>query len=151
VTSFAQQFGMWLFGGAFIIAGVLARFGLWKGWYWRSPGSAYGYVPLGSLFVAYSFNAQAREMLAGRYWIYELSALALLVIGVWWSMRPPEFVKPAWVRRVEDYPAPDREAMAQAVADGADWEPNVVSAEALEAWVVSLRPKKSRAKRSKQT
>jgi len=141
--------GMWLFGGAFVIVGVIARFGFWKGWYWRSRGAAYGYVPLGLLFVVYSFSAQAREMLAGRYWLYEVLELALVVIGVWWSMRPPEFVKPAWVRRVETYPPSDREAMAQAVGDGADWEPNVVSEEALEAWVVSLRPRKSRAKRSK--
>jgi len=108
--------GMWLFGGAFVIVGVIARFGFWKGWYWRSRGAAYGYVPLGLLFVVYSFSAQAREMLAGRYWLYEVLELALVVIGVWWSMRPPEFVKPAWVRRVETYPPSDREAMAQAVA-----------------------------------
>ena len=142
---------MWLFGGTFVIAGVIARLGLWKGWYWRSRGAAYGYMPLGLLFVAYSLSTQAREMLGGSYLLFELFMLALVAVGVWWSMRPPEFVKPAWVRRVEAYPPADREAMAQAVDDGADWESQVVSEEALEAWVVSLRPKKGRARRSKQT
>lgn len=134
---------MCLFGGGFSVAGLAAVLGLWKGFYWRMRAAAYGFVPLGLLFVVYALSRPAKASLSAYYWIYELLGVLLLVVGVWWSMRPPEFIKPAWVRWVEGYPPSVQEAIQKAVMAGAEWKPHVSSQENLEAWVKTLRGKKS--------
>ena len=137
-----------LFGVAFIAIGLAARLGLWKKWYWRTRGSVYSYVPLGALFILFTFSGQAAERLGPYHILYQGLMGLLVVLGAWWSLRPPEFVKPTWVRWVEAYPKNVYQAMLKAVEDGEVWEPHVASREDLEAWVKSLRGKKARSKRS---
>jgi len=140
------QFLIQALGFAFIVAGVAARTGTWKNWYWRSRGAVYGYIPLGFLFLLYSFNAQAEERLGAYYVVYQGIGVLLLVLGVWWSLRPPAFVKPRWVRWIEEYPLKVRKAMQRAVENGDDWESHMTSREAVDAWVKTLRSKKRKSK-----
>ncbi len=136
-----------LFGLTFSGVGLAARLGLWKDWYWRTRGSVYGYVPLGLLFILYAFNERAAERLGQYYTFYQGLLALLMIVGVWWSLRAPDWIKPTWVRWVEQYPDTTREAMQKAVEAGEDWQPHMASPEALEAWVKTLRPQKARSKR----
>lgn len=127
------------FGFVFLGIGLAARFGLWRNWYWRSRGTVYGYVPLGLLFLVYSYEELARERLGTLYPVFQVAIGLLILLGVWWSLRPPAFVKPAWVRWVERYPRPVIQAMARAAEEDKDWEQHVSSPEALDDWVKSLQ------------
>jgi len=134
------------FGLIFMTLGLAARLGLWKKWYWRTKGSVYGYIPLGLMFLLYSFYGLAKERLTVPFWWFQALFAVLLIVGLWWSFRPPSFVKPAWVRWVEAYPKNITTAMEQATAEESDWDRHVTSPEAIEAWVKGLKLKKPRSK-----
>nr|MBC7243816.1 hypothetical protein [Chloroflexota bacterium] len=140
------QFLLRFFGVVFTALGVAARLGLWKNWYWRSRGTAYGYIPLGLLFLVYSFHSTVEARLGSYYILYQGLFVLLILCGLWWTVQPPSFIKPAWVRWVEAYPKEIYDAMMKAVEQGEKWEPHVASPEKLENWVKSLRGKKRRAK-----
>ena len=136
-----------LFGLTFASVGLAARMGLWRDWYWRTRGSVYSYVPLGLLFMLYAFNDQAPQRFGQYYIAYQALLVLLMVVGAWWSLRPPDWIKPTWVRWVEEYPDSVREAMQKAVEAGEDWQPHMASRESLEAWAKTLRPQKAKSKR----
>jgi uncharacterized membrane protein YccC len=146
-----QQFLILLFGAVFTALGVTARLGVWKNWYWRSRGTVYGYIPFGLVFILYSFNAVAKAQPPPSYLLFQGAIVLLIACGVWWSVRPPALIKPAWVRWVEAYPQDVREAMAKAVEQGKNWEARVRSKEALAEWASSLGSRKSKSEgRSRQ-
>lgn len=125
-------------GIGFMLAWGAVRFGFWKGWYWRTRGGAYAYLPLGIIFVLYTYQDQAQAVLGTRYALY--LALMILLAGtcVWWSAKPPAFVKPAWIRWIEAHPPKIRQAMVQAVEAGEDWESHVRSQAEVDAWAKAL-------------
>lgn len=133
------------FGLTFAGIGVAARLGLWKQWYWRSKGMVYAYLPLGVIFLLYGYEALAKERLGASFWIYQASYVVPLILGAWWVVRTPAFVKPDWVRWVEDCPESTRQAMRQAAQDDPRWEEHVASREKVEAWARSLERAKPRA------
>jgi hypothetical protein len=141
-----QQFLMQAFGACFTIAGVAARLGVWKKWYWHSRGAVYGYVPLGLLFILYSVDAIAQEQLGSYLIVYQGAGVLMIVLGVWWSLRPPAFTKPVWVRWIEEYPEQVRDAMAHAAKQGKEWESHVTSRESVGQWAKTLHPRKRRSK-----
>jgi len=141
------QFLISLFGIVFAAIGVAARLGRWKNWYWQTRGSVYGYVPLGLLFLLYAYKEEAVARLGPYYILYQGLLGILVAVGLWWSLRPPEFVKPAWVRWVEEYPKNVQEAMRKAAEAGDEWEPHMASPEELKAWVKTLRSKKAKSRR----
>lgn len=134
------------FGITFFAIGMAARLGFWKKWYWRTKGSIYGYIPLGFMFLLYSFYEPVRVSLGSSFWMYQSLFALLIVVGAWWSFRPPDFIKPSWVGWIEAYPRDVRQAMEHAAADDPNWESHVTSPEAVEAWVKTLRIKKPRSK-----
>jgi len=139
------------FGFIFLSLGVAARLGLWKKWYWRTKGAVYGYIPLGLLFLVYSFNDLAKERLGPYLWVYQVSIGILIILGVWLSFRPPEFVKPAWVRWVEAQPTQVLKAMEQDALDDPNWERHIISPEAVDLWANSLKLKKPKLKTSSKS
>jgi hypothetical protein len=121
--------------------GVATRLGVWKDWYWHAHGTVYGYAPLGLLFLLYSFDAEAAAQL-GRYRVlYQATYWLLVACGLWWSLRPPAWVKPNWVRWVEACPENTRRAMLKAVDRKEEWKPHVSSEEQVHAWALALRGK----------
>jgi hypothetical protein len=106
----------------------------------------YGYVPLGLLFILYALRERAIERMGSFYLLYQAMMALLVGVGLWWSLRPPGFVRPDWVRWVEAYPQKLQQAMEQAVAAGEDWKAHVTSPEKLEAWVKTLRRKGPRSR-----
>src|SRR5512138_2239781 len=122
------------FGLIFLGVGMAARLGVWKKWYWRTKGSMYGYIPLGLMFLLYSFYEPVKERLGTTFWMFQSLFLVLIAIGAWLSLRPPAFIKPTWVRWVEAHPRDVRQAMERAAKDDPDWEQHVTSPEAVESW-----------------
>lgn len=132
-------------GLVFIGIGLAARLGLWKQWYWKTRGTIYGYIPLGLLFLVYAFNDQAAERLGSKYFLFEIAITLVIVIGLWWSFRPPDFVEPPWVRWVERHSQAVRLVMAQDADQDKAWERHVTNPEAVDAWAKALqRPKSKR-------
>ena len=74
-------------------------------------------IPLGAIFILYSFNSLAKSRLGTAFWIYQLGYAMLIAVGIWWVVRTPEFIKPHWVRWVEAYPEQTYQAMQQAVQE----------------------------------
>jgi hypothetical protein len=135
-----------VFGLIFIGMGGAVQLGLWKKWYWRSQGRAYGYIPVGLLFILYSFNSQAQQKLGANYWLFNVAFGALAVLSVWLFFRPPNFMKPAWVRWVEAYPPDVYKAMRETAQNDPDWDKHMSSPEAVDEWVRTLKKGKPKQK-----
>jgi hypothetical protein len=135
---FDTQLLLQAFGLVFIGIGVIARLGFWKKWYWRSKSSVYSYLPLGVIFLMYSYNDTVKERLGSNYWIYLLAYAIPIAVGVWWVARPPAFVKPDWVLWVESYPQPVLEAMQKEAENDPSWESHVKNQEEVARWARSL-------------
>ena len=132
---------MQVMGMLFLAGGVAARLSLWKGWYWRSRATPYGYAPLGLLFVYYSFQQVVVREYPAHYLAYQIGAGLLIAVGVWWMIRPPGWVKPAWVRWVERHRKPIYTAMVEAIRGGEVWGPHTDSQKAVDAWARVLEKK----------
>ncbi len=127
-----QQYFILAFGVCFFALGLAARFGLWKKWYWSSLSTIYGYTLLGMVFIIYSYNELAVSRLGSYYIIYQGLILFLVIIGIWWSVNPPNFIKPAWVRWVERYPETIYDAIVNAVKADENWKSHMKSFETLD-------------------
>jgi hypothetical protein len=134
------------FGLIFLALGMAARIGIWKKWYWRTKGSMYGYIPLGLLFLLYSFYEPMKARLGASFWMFQSLFGVLVLVGAWWSVRTPRFIKPAWVRWIEVYPRDVRQAMERAATDDPGWDQHVTNPEAIEAWARALKYKNPRSK-----
>ncbi|MBN2555856.1 MAG: hypothetical protein JXA97_07950 [Anaerolineales bacterium] len=135
-----------LLGLGFIGAGLVARFGTWRKWFWKTRKAPYGYVPLGLLFILYTYSDLAEERLGSNYFLYLIAFGILGICVVWFSQRPMEFLKPRWVRWLEALPPRILIIMEQRVDDGDEWESHLVSEEAVNAWAQSLKGKTQRRK-----
>ena len=126
-------------GVGFILIGFSVRTGLWKNWYWRTRGGAYAYVPMGIIFLMYSFQ----DLLIQRFGLPLVVAIFVVFIALvlWFSLRPPEFLKPIWVTWVEKNPKKVIRAMGQEVIDGEKWEPWVASEADVDAWAARVAKK----------
>jgi len=149
MLSFDQNQIIRLLGLGFILAGLVARIGTWKKWYWKTPKAVYGYIPLGLLFILFSFNDLAGTRLNSRYYLYLVGFGILGICVVWFSQRPMPFLKPKWVRWVEAHPKRIRNLMAQQVEDEEEWEHHLESQDAVDAWAKSLKGKPPRPKRKR--
>lgn len=136
-----------LLGLAFIGAGLAARVGTWKKWYWKSRKSPYGYVPLGLLFILFSYNDLAEERFGNYHFLFLIAFALLAICVVWFSQRPMAFLKPRWVRWLEAYPPSILQLMEQQVDQGDEWESHIVSEAAVQAWARSLKGKPLRKKK----
>jgi hypothetical protein len=129
-------------GGVFILLGLAARFGFYRKWYWASRGGAYAYIPMGLMFVLFTFNEQAEEAFSRPLYYAFLAVFGLLaILCVWWSQRPPAFIQPRWVRWIEKHPRRIIQAMKAEVEAGESWEELTRSEERIDEWARSLRGK----------
>ncbi len=140
------NFVIYLMGAAFVFLGLYIRLGNMKKAYWKSPRSITGYVPLGLVFLVAGYYETASQQ--APYFFYAYIALFVVLVGltIFLGARPPQFVKPRWVRWVEKYPRSVQKAMAAASEDEPDWEKNVATEAAVDAWAKKLSrkgPKKS--------
>lgn len=147
---FDQQVLLRLMGIGFALMGLGARVGAWKKWYWGSRGGVYAYMPLGLMFVLYTYDDYFKESLGPNYFLYWAAIIAVAVLILWWAARTPAFVKPRWVRWVEKYPPHVIGAMADEVEVGKAWEENITSEAAVDQWAkrVKGKPPKKKKKRN---
>ncbi len=115
--------------------------GVYKRWYWSGSTRAYGYVPFGVLAILVSFEKPIKETLGSNFWILIVCYTLLLGLGFFLFAKPPKFIKPVWILRVEKEPKRVYEAMAKEVKGKADWRKKVETPEALEAWIKEIHKK----------
>ncbi len=138
------------FGLFFILFGWAACLGYWKKWFWQPHGAPFGYIPIGCLFIVYAFDTPLRAALGDSSWLATFILALLAVVGLWWSIRPPNFLKPRWVHWVEKYPADVVESMRNAAKAEASWgSSHTTSEEAVDAWVKTLKGPKNGKKKGK--
>jgi hypothetical protein len=130
-----------IIGAAFFALGLAARFGLWKKWYWSVRSGPYAYMPLGVLFFLYTYADPAVEVLGPNSFLYYVVFGLMAVLCVWWSLRPPLFMKPTWIRWIEKHPRRVIKAMEREVEDGEDWEALIESEESVDKWAKTLKGK----------
>ncbi len=130
-----------LMGAAFIFFGVYIRLGNLKQVYWKSRRSIIGYIPLGIVFIFAGFYERASRQPALIFYLYLALFVIMIGLTIYCTTRPPEFMKPTWVRWVEKYPRAVQKAMAATVEGGNDWKQNVVSEVAVDAWAKQLARK----------
>ena len=141
MTESQVQLLMQGFGILFLALGLAARLSIWRGWFWKQQSMVYGYIPLGLLFVIFSFSDQVKAELGSNYIAFQVLAGLILVMSVWLSARPPDFMKPPWVRWVEKHSKRVVEVMIQEVKDGEDWRGKIESEETVDAWARAIRRK----------
>jgi energy-coupling factor transporter transmembrane protein EcfT len=134
-------------GVFFIFAAILGMSGRWKRWYWTSPRLVYLYLPIGILFLLATLG----------YWVkggalstvLQGAEFVMLGIAIWWVARPPDFLKPTWIRTIEAHPKAVYVAMAAAVKKGDEWHPKVQDPESLNQWIRTLEKKTPKTARRK--
>ena len=140
-----------ILGLIFIGIGIVARLGFWKKWYWRFGGMVYSYIPIGVVFLLNGLNDLAKASLGTFFWIFEICYAIPVLMAIWWMSRPPDFVKPDWVRWVQAYPEKTHQAMQKAAQEDPRWERHVTSQQEVAAWAKSLGKGKTKSKTGAKT
>ncbi|MBN1265178.1 MAG: hypothetical protein JXA25_06780 [Anaerolineales bacterium] len=129
-------------GGIFIALGFAARSGFYKKWYWSGRGGAYAYIPLGLMFILFTFHDWAEQTLSQPMYYGFLGLFGLFgIFCVWWTLKPPRFLQPRWVRWIEKHPRRVVQMMKSEVEAGEEWEEIIKSEEAIDQWAKVLRGK----------
>lgn len=136
-----------LMGGGFLVGGILGISGIWKRWYWRSPRMIYAYMPIGIMFFLAALEQSVDLVQESTKRIIYASYFVLLGIAVWWLITPPAFIRPAWIRRIEEEPKWVYRAMVAAIKDGEDWSTKVATLEVLSKWIQSIKQRRPRQKK----
>ena len=131
-----------ILGVLFIVVGIVVRLGIWKSWYWRSRGGAYGYIPLGMVFILYTYIPEMQAIGGTLYYGYIAIFLLSIALTVYFSLRPPAWIKPTWVLWVEKHPKSVVKAMKNAaIDDDLDWKGQVDSEESVDKLAKKYRSK----------
>jgi Zn-dependent protease with chaperone function len=130
------------FGVFFVLFGITIRLGYWKKLYWQSKGGIYGYIPLGLLFVWYSYYDWLADFFANAMVIYYAVFGLLILASVFLSVKTPSWIKPKWIIWVEKHPQKILKRMAEEAKDNSEWENQVVSQESVDQWAKKLAAKK---------
>lgn len=130
-----------LMGAVFVFFGIYIRMGNLKQVYWKSRRSVFGYIPLGLLFIMAGYYETASKQ--PFYIFYPYIALFVILVGLtlFVASRPPNFIKPDWIRWVEKYPNSIQKAMQAEVLDNTDWKSKLKSEADVDAWAKQLARK----------
>lgn len=131
-----------LLGVFFIVVGLMVRFGLWKSWFWRSRGGAYAYIPMGIVLILYSYHSEIRELGGNAYILYLVVIGLFMALTLYFSLKPPKWIKPTWVSWIEKHPKHIVKRMKDAVIDGdKEWKNYVKDEDSLDRWAKQFRTK----------
>ncbi|HTX79268.1 MAG TPA: hypothetical protein VMC62_06345, partial [Longilinea sp.] len=126
---------------AFVLFGILIRLGNMKQVYWKSRRSMFGYIPLGLVFLLVGYYTSFSEQAAYVFYAYIAALVVLIVFTLYVSSRPPEFIKPTWIKWVEKYPNRIQKAMRIEADVDDEWKQRVTSEAAVDAWAKELARK----------
>jgi hypothetical protein len=125
-----------------IVVGLVGLSGKWKRWYWRSQrNTVYGYPLLGFACILGSFEKEVQAALGGREWLVIVIYAILLGGALLVSYFPPKFLKPRWVKRVEQEPHWVYEKMVKEVMSDQPWGQKAKNMAALEKWIKEIKKK----------
>ena len=130
-----------MLGVFFALFGIAIRLGYFRKMYFSSKGGIYGYLPMGLLFVLYSYYEEISAGNSGNMTIYYAAFGLLIVCILYFSIRKPIWMKPTWVTWVEKYPQKVIIKMAEAIKDNPDWEKNTVDEASVDAWAKKISRK----------
>jgi len=128
-------------GVFFMLFGITIRAGYWKKLYWQSRGGIFGYVPLGLLFIWYSYFDALADVFADAMVVYYAVFGLLILAIVLMSLKAPKWTKPTWITWVEKHPQKIRKYMAEEAKENAEWENKVVSQQSVDEWAKKLAAK----------
>ena len=140
-----SQVFMLILGLFFLAAGTAGITGRWKRWYWSSRRMVFIYFPVAILFFMVAGGQSVSDPAISNG--LRVAEFIVMGIGIWWLARPPKFMIPAWIQKIEEQPRSVYEAMRAAVKKGEPWHERVNNPEALEQWIKSIQknaPKKSK-------
>ncbi len=132
-----------ILGFLFILAGVFIRLGNLKQVYWKSKRSMVivGYIPLGFLFIIAGLYEAASKQGSLVFYAYIALLAIVVILTLYIVTRPPNFLKPDWIRWIEKHPKAVQKAMAADVEINDAWKQNVASEAAVDAWAKQLSRK----------
>lgn len=127
----------------FVLLAIAIRSGHFKRIYWRSKGGIYGYLPMGLLFLWYSYFDLITALFKQMVFIYYAVFGILILLTLLLALRTPQWAKPEWIKWVEKYPAHIRKKMAEVAKDDPEWEAHAKDEDSFKKWVRTLTGKKS--------
>jgi len=130
-----------ILGAFFALFGLAIRLGYFKKMYFASKGGIYGYLPMGLLFVVYAYYEEFKSVYPDSMTIYYAVFGILIALTLYFSLVKPAWMRPTWVTWVEKYPPKVIRKMTDIVKNSADWEKNVASEAAVDAWAKKLTRK----------
>lgn len=130
-----------MLGIFFVLFGITIRLGYWRKMYFASRGGIYAYLPMGLLFILYTYyevvTASYNDHLTLFYVAFGLLILCILYL----SIAKPRWMKPAWILWVEKYPEKIRKAMAEDVKTDPEWQKNTKDEASVDRWAKKLSRK----------
>jgi hypothetical protein len=135
---------LWLIrmlGVFFALFGIAIRLGYFKKMYFASKGGIYGYLPMGLLFVVYSYYEEFKTVNPDSMLYYYVVFGVLIALTLYLSIAKPKWMKPIWVGWVEKHPAKVINKMTEAIKTDTEWEKNLVNEAGVDAWVKKLTRK----------
>ena len=130
-----------MLGVFFALFGIAIRLGYFKKMYFASKGGIYGYLPMGLLFVLYSYYEEYTASNPENMVVYYAAFGLLIALILYFSLAKPKWMKPGWVLWVEKYPQKVIGKMAEEVKDNPDWEIKTADEASVDAWAKKLSRK----------
>ena len=130
-----------MLGIFFVMLGVVIRMGYLRKLYFASRGGIYGYIPMGLVFILYTFYEPVKATRPELIYYYYAAFGILIAVAVYLSVAKPRFIKPAWTIWLNKYPEKVIKAMTDDIKNNPDWEKNTIDEEAVERWAKSLKRK----------
>jgi hypothetical protein len=121
-------------GFIFLAGGAAGISGRWKRWYFSSRRMAMAYFPAGILFLLEAVRQSVSDG-TPLSWVLKGAEILSMAVAIWWIMRPPKFIIPAWIQTIEAHPRAVYDYMAMAVKNKEEWRSKVETPEALEEWI----------------
>lgn len=130
-----------MLGVFFALFGIAIRLGYFKKMYFASKGGIYGYLPMGLLFVLYSYYEAYQAGHADNMLIYYIGFGLLIALVLYFSLVKPKWMKPTWVTWIEKYPPKVVNKMTAEIKDNPDWEKKTIDEASVDAWAKKLSRK----------
>jgi len=130
-----------LLGAAFVLVGIYIRMGNMKQVYWKSRRSMFGYIPLGLVFILVGYYTTFSSQAPYVFYAYIALLVILVVLTVYVSSRPPDFIKPTWIKWIEKHPNKIQKAMRIEADVDDEWKERVTSEAGVDAWAKELARK----------
>jgi len=130
-----------LLGAAFVLLGIYIHLGNLKQLYWKSRRSMFGYIPLGLVFILVGYYPSFANPGGYLFYGYIVVVAIMAVFTLYVTSRPPDFIKPTWIKWIEKHPKNVQKAMRLDVDVDDEWKQRVTSEAAVDAWAKELARK----------